>query len=1380
MAVKVLGPMDTGDAPLGPRERSVLAALIVRHGATVAPAELAAACWGDEPPVTWAQQVRNSVARIRSRLGHAAVETVSASYRLGLDLDTIDAVRFERLVSDARSHALHGDHERAVDVYRRALALWRGTPLQDVAAWAPAVVEAMRLGQIRASAEEELLDARLRAGDHRSVIPDAERLVREEPLREDRWAILALANYRAGRQADALATVRAARARLAEELGIEPGARLTAMETAMLRQDPDLLAPTPTPRANTDCPFPGLRAFDSADAEYFLGRESDIDTVLERLKPGSVVTIVGGSGSGKSSLARAGVAVRLRAAGRPVESVGPGHDAAAALRAAAARAAVVLVDQFEELLAGGPDATREFCVAASEVLENGRALLLTVRSDALDAVRALPLIGDAIGRGVYVLGPLSPAGCREALEEPARRAGLRLEPGLVELALRDAGDRSTTLPHLSHAMRETWQRREGSTLTVEGYEASGGIAGAIAQSAEDVFRGLSEDEQAVCRSVMLRLIERGSDGVSTRRRIPSPPMLAEPRRRGVIQRLADARLLSVDADTVTVAHEAVATAWPRLDHWLDEDLERSRVLRIVESAAGVWDAEGRSDEDLLRGARLHVAQEWRDASDHDLTPAEVAFLDASSAHEASDVKELQTRAARERSRNRSLRLALAGSAVLLVGALVAGGVAVVSSRESAQTAADARIGETVATSLALRSSDMDLAALVAAEAYRRWPEDPRVRSALLGILSASDGIKRKLYAPDARRATFTALPYANAALAVSDTSEGPATSIVDTRTGEVLRAIEVELPESSTQFARDVWVSANGRVAAIQTPAYRANGDCCLNHLTFVDLSAEEVLSSQSLDIRTGSEIALGQDGTTAYLAHPLTASVTAIDTRTGAVRATDPATLRPGLEGDGVLGGVAILDDATVAASSAEGVLVVDAASLEPLRNLVVPAGTHELDLAVAADGLLLTGGAEGASAVDTATGSVAWSIGVDQAAGCTSLAAMGDGTTFVCAGLGEVREFRSADGSATGRHLRTQLDWVTTPTMLSDDAVLLSAPLAALTMVWARDGAGVELITPGRVAVDRPDSRLGMLPTADRESHRLWDETSGSLAGEGSEWMAWVGEGMLARFDTATGYALEAVASGATTPWDWTGSLAGVAPESWVLRADYGPHGFVVASDRIIPFDPRTGAATLPPLYPLGPGEDVGVISISETADGSTVAATWWNARESRTETTLFDTHSGEILRSGLHAVDTTAIAGTDILSAGDQRLDVSPLATLEPTRSLSRPAGGSMTLSVSDDGRTALNSGYNGMVTIYDLERGIRLGDPIAGERIDGLPAAFLAPDGLSMIVNTSRGATRWTLDPATQFTAACAIAGREFTPQEWTTYFGWAGAHTRTCG
>ena len=235
MAVDVLGPLETDAGPLPRRERAILASLVVRRGTAIDADELADAVWGDRPPATWRQQVKTAVAEIRARIGRDSIRTVAGGYLFAADPASVDAVRFEEIVAEAREHSVRGAPDRAVDAYQRALALWRGRAYGDVSAWPPAAAESARLEQLRVSAEEELLEMRLMAGDSRSVIHDAERLVTAEPLREDRWAILATALYQANRQADALTALRRARERLDTELGIDPGPRLQALETAILR-----------------------------------------------------------------------------------------------------------------------------------------------------------------------------------------------------------------------------------------------------------------------------------------------------------------------------------------------------------------------------------------------------------------------------------------------------------------------------------------------------------------------------------------------------------------------------------------------------------------------------------------------------------------------------------------------------------------------------------------------------------------------------------------------------------------------------------------------------------------------------------------------------------------------------------------------------------------------------------------------------------------------------------------------------------------------------------------------------------------------------------------------------------------------------------------
>ena len=562
------------------------------------------------------------------------------------------------------------------------------------------------------------------------------------------------------------------------------------------------------------------------------------------------MTIAGPSGSGKSSVLLAGVLVRLAARGRRIRVVRPGAAGLSELRAAIeAGVDVICLDQAEELFTVAPEIIDEFCATVAGWLAEGGCLVATIRSDFLDRATALPHLGVELGRTVHVLAPLSAAALREAIEKPAAEAGLRLEPGLVELMLRDTGDRPGVLPLVSHALVETWVRREGSTLTIEGYETSGAIAGAIAQSAEQLYRALPPHEQDVCRSIVLRLIERDADGTTVRRRAPLAPLLEDSDRRRVIESLVAARLATVDGDALVIAHEAVAAAWPRLDDWLETDAEGSRLLRVVESAAAQWDASDRPEDDLLRGARLHTALDWREASRPDLTAVEAAFLDGSAEREEAEVRGLEARALRDRRQNRRLRWALAGAAGLLVVALVTGGIAAFRGQEASQAAQEQRIEALAATSLVLRDTDRDLAALLAAELHRRWPDDSRARSAIWGNVTGAGGLVSRLVYDEQTRVVGSGHPGHTNGLAVRDvvaglagTGQGGACCGLGHRCRHRrdARVARRQLPAIAHALPRSVVVSADGSTAVIQSPAYRTPGDdgtCCLNRLDIVDLA---------------------------------------------------------------------------------------------------------------------------------------------------------------------------------------------------------------------------------------------------------------------------------------------------------------------------------------------------------------------------------------------------------------------------------------------------------------------------------------------------------------------------------------------------------------
>ena len=228
--------------------------------------------------------------------------------------------------------------------------------------------------------------------------------------------------------------------------------------------------------------------------------------------------------------------------------------------------------------------------------------MLSLRADHLGDLAPYADIARVVEDGLYLLGPMSEAGLRSAIEGPARRAGLRLEPGLVDLLVRDVEGEPAALPMLSHVLRETWERREGPTLTVDGYRATGGIRYAVSQSAETLYDAMDESQRGRLRSLLLRLVMPTEDGDAG----AGPCAARQGRRRrrapyGWWKQLVDARLVSIDGDSVQIAHEALVRVWPRLRGWLDDDVDGQRLFRHLAGAADAWDEHGPPGQRALPG-----------------------------------------------------------------------------------------------------------------------------------------------------------------------------------------------------------------------------------------------------------------------------------------------------------------------------------------------------------------------------------------------------------------------------------------------------------------------------------------------------------------------------------------------------------------------------------------------------------------------------------------------------------------------------------------------------------------------------------------------------------------------------------------------------------
>lgn len=458
--------------------------------------------------------------------------------------------------------------------------------------------------------------------------------------------------------------------------------RLLELAAAVRRED----APAPGLP-----PFRGLLYFDEADADLFFGREDLTAKLVVRLTPSPAgastasesrfLAIVGASGSGKSSVARAGLVPAFRwnpdSAGWPVHIITPTahplealaatlspasksatakasladelardsralHEyAARAVRQVNASRLLLVVDQFEELFAlCRNDAEQKAFVgnlltAAFE--PRGPAIVvIALRADFYAHCARFPKLREALALSQEYIGAMNTDELRRAIEEPARRGHWELEGGLVDVLLKDVEGEPGALPLLSHALLETWQRRRGHVLTLSGYAASGGVRGAIAESAEAVFHDqLNPPQRAIARQIFLRLTELGEDETlpDTRRRVALDELVSKPEDapavREVLTLLADARLITTELETAEVAHEALIREWPTLRGWLTENREGLRLHRHLTDASQEWAQMGRDDDAAYRGARLAQALEWAAANTGELNALEREFLETS-------------------------------------------------------------------------------------------------------------------------------------------------------------------------------------------------------------------------------------------------------------------------------------------------------------------------------------------------------------------------------------------------------------------------------------------------------------------------------------------------------------------------------------------------------------------------------------------------------------------------------------------------------------------------------------------------------------------------------------------------------------------------------
>jgi outer membrane protein assembly factor BamB len=1044
--------------------------------------------------------------------------------------------------------------------------------------------------------------------------------------------------------------------------------------------------------------------------------------------------------------------------------------------------------------------------------------VLAVRADYLGRCAAHPDLATQLAGSDVLVGPMRDSELRRSVELPAQRAGLEIEAGLVEVIVGDVAGRAGALPLLSTALAETWERREGRRLTLAGYRAAGRVNGALARLAEDGYAAIPAPARPAARRILLRLCDVGEDAaLDVRRRLPLPDVIDENDHDGrvALDALADRRLLTVHGDTVEVAHESLLREWPRLRAWLEEDIEGRRLHRRLGDAARAWDADSRDPSELYRGTQLHAAGDWAQGHADALNRLEREFLDASRG-----AAEAQRRTAHRR--RRRLIAVLAGAAAV---AMILGSIAVVqadratSERDRALTAEqDAQVGALVNQSLALRSTDRGVAALLAVEAYRRAaPGDPRAHSALLGTFTAAPGFMGYLYPyphVDGQALAGAVVPGTSTA-AVS--ANGRELQVLDLDTGELEDRFpplgDDEVPVSEAGHYSVVRLSADGRRVAHLVLAeaehqcfgldvLRVTDDAGCAALVVYDVaSGERVLGPVTLPVGPG-DLAVNADGSLVAVAGGYDGKVAVYRTGGGEPVGIVPGMPRPsGAPNEVDTAAVAFGSDGRLYVGSLAGpVRVVDPATLAVTTTYDAPPRSTHNHLTVTQGGLLVGTGDANLVAIDTAAGAVVWSAEITIAGDpfpCPYFAVSEVMGRFYCGDYyGTLVERELATGARTGVRLDPQQGDVGELAVGAGGRELVvfggGAPIVSR---WRLDGSGpiVGSSLPGWWSEGYDPAGELMLVTEGGAidpppDFAAWDPETGEFVDQLDPIVAgiWVSPGVLAAAFTdgtvGDGYDVRAHTRGDGPP------PRGVEVRSAKLSADgtriYLEGQFDDGSDGrcevwSVEVATRRYVGPVIDVGPCGPGRARDLVA---TADGSRVAYSPAQGPNANA-TTVYDGRTGERLAGPVVGLVHTDIGRDGTLYGGDETGGVAryDLDTLEPLATFPQARGRIEALEVSDDGRILLVGSANQTVSIYDVATRARLGDPIDTGRIivDGFGGPVLRPDGNAVAVNGRDGLAIWNIEPDHLADAACRFAGRNLTRNEWDAYLGDLGAYRATC-
>ena len=1152
-------------------------------------------------------------------------------------------------------------------------------------------------------------------------------------------------------------------------------------------------------------PFKGLASFEPADADLFFGRERLVAELVARLAGASLLGIVGPSGSGKSSAVRAGLIPALRSGVLPgsdgwtIALLRPGEHPLAALHDALTpdEHVLVVIDQFEEVFTtcSDEDERARFLSALSTAANDlgGRAtVIVAIRADFYGRCAEDAALAELLGANHVLVGPMTADEYRRAIEQPALRVGVHVEAALTEALVAEILDEPGALPLLSTALLELWNRRDGREIRLDAYVETGGVRGAVSRLAEQVYSGLTVDQQAVARAVMLRLAGPGEGDAVVRRRVPLAEFDAGRNKdvARVVAVLTDGRLLTISEGVVEVAHEALLREWPRLAGWIEED-RAGRLLHahLIETARG-WAGAERDSSELYRGARLASALDWTTEHALELNELEREFVSAS--REASEHD-----AERQRRTNRRLRGLLIGVAAFLVIALVAGGLALVQrgkAERSAESAEARRLG-----AQAVIEDELDTSLLLAREAIA-IDDSVDTRSTLLATLLKAPGALAVLPGTGDRVLEVHASAD-HSVMATSDNIGGIA--IYDTEALELRRI--VHLPDEG---GSPIAMSPDGREIAHITGEF---GSASLGFISTVDGSTRTVPLSEgrdffgrlpftylpgssqlvSFEFRAGSERALvvrrdagtgrqlaarpldvanpewiqaSDDGRSVIVASGQPALLTILDPRTLRTRATigdAGLTFDISSDGDtiaigGVDGTVALLDVSSEKRTVLDGrhAAAVTGVGFSPDGSTLVTTGDDRdvivWDLRERALSEILPGHAGRAfgPAFDH-DGEMAFTVGLDGRVIAWDLtsgrrlgqrAEFGDPSMFEAGFLESAGEFVTAASPDGSRFAFSPGDGRLLVDSLDDVAAWDLDP-------WTEPQ--FQRIVAGDEAFAGFDRDLITSLAFDPDGDML------AVSGE---------HGQVVTYDAASGREIAR----------WTASEI-----AWVNKLSFDSDGVLVTANddgRVAWWDPATGRVLheirITPPYADPETFEGAVARALPSPDGSALAVVTYKAGGTGQELMVLDAETGDVRWDGVEpdrwgTVLAWSPDGRSIATGGQQSgdLELWDAATGAPEAEPARASAGFViSVDFALNGSLIVTGATDGTIRLFGATTLKQVGANIPAT--DNVWAfAHVLPHEQMLVLSQSGHLWRWSFDPQDWADHACSVANRTLTPSEW---------------